>query len=180
MMADLLGAGDIISWTGTFIQPRQIKNKAILTDNEFIRDYWANAYEVVNQANIVIPCFLRRTASLPINMRQKRCLPVFTNTEVIFRAPEMPLTMSSPIAAIAWFPVMRPLSTTKRTARKTCLLSRLLRRPESMNSIRIMLTRPTAAGGGTLSSTIPTSLFLTIRTTNGPISSTRVSRVATG
>lgn len=54
LMADLLGAGNITNWAGTFIQPREIKNKSILPDNSFVTGYWNNAYEVINQANLVI------------------------------------------------------------------------------------------------------------------------------
>ena len=54
LMADLLGSGNITNWAGTFIQPRQIKNKAILPDNSFVTGFWNNAYEVINQANLVI------------------------------------------------------------------------------------------------------------------------------
>ncbi|NNF33185.1 MAG: RagB/SusD family nutrient uptake outer membrane protein [Saprospiraceae bacterium] len=54
MIADLLGAGDIIDWGGTFLDPRQIKNKQILTDNGFVAGYWNNAYETINQANLII------------------------------------------------------------------------------------------------------------------------------
>lgn len=54
LMADLLGAGDISGWVGTFIQPREIKNKAILADNSFVSGYWNNAYECINQANLVL------------------------------------------------------------------------------------------------------------------------------
>lgn len=54
LMADLLGSGDYNSWSGTFSQPREVKNKTMLADNTFVRDFWNNAYEVINQANLVI------------------------------------------------------------------------------------------------------------------------------
>ncbi len=54
MMADLLGSGPITSWSGTFSQPREVKNKTILADNTFVAGFWNNAYEVINQANLVI------------------------------------------------------------------------------------------------------------------------------
>lgn len=54
LMADLLGSGAATTWGGTFIQPRQVKTKTILPDNTFISGYWNNAYEVINQANLVI------------------------------------------------------------------------------------------------------------------------------
>ncbi|NNF36040.1 MAG: RagB/SusD family nutrient uptake outer membrane protein [Saprospiraceae bacterium] len=54
MMADLLGSGEITSWSGTFSQPREVKNKTMLADNTFVRNFWNNAYEVINQTNLVI------------------------------------------------------------------------------------------------------------------------------
>lgn len=54
MMADLYGFEDQATWGGTFQQPRQIFNKEIFVDNSFVRDLWLNAYEAINQANLVI------------------------------------------------------------------------------------------------------------------------------
>ncbi len=54
VIADLLGEGDNTVWAGTFIDPRQIKEKKILEDNGFVSGFWNNSYEVINQANIVI------------------------------------------------------------------------------------------------------------------------------
>ncbi len=54
MMADLLGGGSASTWGGTFIQPRQVKNKTMLPDNTFVRNFWNNSYEVINQANLVL------------------------------------------------------------------------------------------------------------------------------
>jgi len=54
LMADLLGSGEITSWSGTFSQPREVKNKTMLADNTFVRNFWNNAYEVINQTNLVI------------------------------------------------------------------------------------------------------------------------------
>ena len=39
---------------GTFSGPREIKNKAILPDNGFTTGFWNNAYECINQANLVL------------------------------------------------------------------------------------------------------------------------------
>lgn len=52
--SDLLGNDNQVSWNGTFIGPRQFFTKAILIDNAFVRDTWANHYQVINQANLVI------------------------------------------------------------------------------------------------------------------------------
>ncbi|MCP9199704.1 RagB/SusD family nutrient uptake outer membrane protein [Gramella sp. GC03-9] len=54
MMADLYGFEDQATWGGTFQQPRQIFNKAIFVDNSFVSALWLNAYESINQANLVI------------------------------------------------------------------------------------------------------------------------------
>lgn len=54
VMADLLGAGPSINWGGTFIEPREIFQKNILTDNGFVSEFWQNAYETINQANLVL------------------------------------------------------------------------------------------------------------------------------
>lgn len=54
IMADLLGSGEVTRWGGTFLDPRQVKTKTMLTDNGFVGGYWNNAFEVINQANLVI------------------------------------------------------------------------------------------------------------------------------
>lgn len=54
MQPDLLGdEGDVV-WSGTYEQPRQIFNKAILVNNSFIADAWLDAYEVINITNNVL------------------------------------------------------------------------------------------------------------------------------
>ncbi len=54
LMADLYGFTDQATWGGTFQQPRQVFNKNIFVDNSFVRDLWLNAYEAINQANLVL------------------------------------------------------------------------------------------------------------------------------
>jgi len=54
VMADLIGSDDQITWGGTFLAPAEIKNKSILPDNNFVEAFWNNAFEVINQANIVL------------------------------------------------------------------------------------------------------------------------------
>jgi hypothetical protein len=54
IMADLLGKGDYVTWVGTFLDPRQVANKNMLTDNSFVGGYWNNAYATINQANLVL------------------------------------------------------------------------------------------------------------------------------
>ena len=54
VISDLLGTDEEVTWGGTFLAPAEIKNKSILPDNGFVGAFWNNAYEVINQANIVI------------------------------------------------------------------------------------------------------------------------------
>ncbi len=54
VISDLLGNDDQVTWGGTFLSPAEIVNKTILPDNGFVSSFWDNAYEVINQANIVI------------------------------------------------------------------------------------------------------------------------------
>lgn len=54
MAAELLANEGDLSWNGTFVQPGEYNEKALLADNSFVRDIWLNAYEINNQANIVL------------------------------------------------------------------------------------------------------------------------------
>ncbi|WP_438424591.1 RagB/SusD family nutrient uptake outer membrane protein [Aquimarina macrocephali] len=54
MASELLANNGDLSWNGTFEQPAQLIEKQLVPDNTFVRDYWLNAYEVSNQANIVL------------------------------------------------------------------------------------------------------------------------------
>jgi len=54
MAADLLGDDGKISWNGTYTQPAEYEEKAIISDNVYVEDIWMNAYEINNQANIVL------------------------------------------------------------------------------------------------------------------------------
>ncbi|TVZ57150.1 SusD-like starch-binding protein associating with outer membrane [Lutibacter sp. Hel_I_33_5] len=54
IIADLLGNSGQVGWGGSFIDPRQLNNKSILTNNVFVRDLWYNSYEIINQSNLVI------------------------------------------------------------------------------------------------------------------------------
>jgi tetratricopeptide (TPR) repeat protein len=51
---DLIGTDDEVTWFGTFTQPREYINKRILVDNVFVSGTWANAYESINQANLIL------------------------------------------------------------------------------------------------------------------------------
>ncbi len=54
LASELLANSGDLSWNGTFEQPAQLIEKQLVPDNTFVRDYWLNAYEVSNQANIVL------------------------------------------------------------------------------------------------------------------------------
>ncbi len=43
-----------VYFNGTFIQPREVNDKAILTTNSFISAYWSSSYNVINRANNVL------------------------------------------------------------------------------------------------------------------------------
>jgi hypothetical protein len=54
-MSELLAADPTeIIWDGTFLQPRQIYQKNIATDNSFVQFQWTNAYNTINRTNNVL------------------------------------------------------------------------------------------------------------------------------
>lgn len=54
LMADLLGDDGDLLWTGTFNQPREVWNKAILIDNSMVASQWIDSYRGINIANNVL------------------------------------------------------------------------------------------------------------------------------
>ncbi len=54
MHADLFADDGELFWNGSFIGPRQIFNKAILTDNGEVSEIWLEAYETINRVNNVL------------------------------------------------------------------------------------------------------------------------------
>ena len=54
MLADLMGDGGDVTWTGTFEEPREVWVKNILVTNVFIEDQWLDSYEVINVTNNVL------------------------------------------------------------------------------------------------------------------------------
>lgn len=54
ILVDLLGTTDEVSWNGTFIEPRQAFTQNFLVDNIWVRDVWGNAYEAINQTNLIL------------------------------------------------------------------------------------------------------------------------------
>lgn len=54
MASELLANAGDISWNGTFTQPGEYNEKSVLTNNIYVRNIWLNAFEINNQANIVL------------------------------------------------------------------------------------------------------------------------------
>jgi len=54
MASDLLGDNGDVSWNGTYTQPAEYSEKAIISDNVYVEDIWMNAYEITNPSNIVL------------------------------------------------------------------------------------------------------------------------------
>lgn len=54
LASELVGNAGDVSWNGTYAGPAEYNEKAILSDNGFVEDVWMNAYEMINQANIVL------------------------------------------------------------------------------------------------------------------------------
>ncbi len=52
--ADLLADNGELFWNGSFIGPREIFNKAILTDNAEVSAIWLESYETINRINNVL------------------------------------------------------------------------------------------------------------------------------
>ncbi|MEO8109262.1 MAG: RagB/SusD family nutrient uptake outer membrane protein [Ginsengibacter sp.] len=54
LYSELLGANDEITWAGTYQQPREIYQKAILTNNSYVRDTYLQGYRAINICNNII------------------------------------------------------------------------------------------------------------------------------
>lgn len=54
MFSELLGAGDEITWVGTYNEPDEIFTKKILTNNAFVLDSYDDAYNAINICNNII------------------------------------------------------------------------------------------------------------------------------
>lgn len=54
LASELIANNGELSWNGTYVQPAEFNEKAILADNSYVRDIWMNGYEIINQANIVL------------------------------------------------------------------------------------------------------------------------------
>jgi hypothetical protein len=54
LASELIANNGDIWWNGTYVDPAQFDEKAILTDNEFVQDIWMNGYDIINQTNIIL------------------------------------------------------------------------------------------------------------------------------
>lgn len=54
LISDLLGNTGNVSWEGTFVAPRQLNNKQVLVDNDFILTSWTASYKAINQVNLIL------------------------------------------------------------------------------------------------------------------------------
>ncbi len=54
LASELIGNSGGLSWNGTYVGPAEYNEKAILSDNGFVEGIWVNAYEISNEANIVL------------------------------------------------------------------------------------------------------------------------------
>ena len=52
--SELIANEGDLSWNGTYVGPAEFDEKAILADNGFVQDIWMNAYQIINQTNIVL------------------------------------------------------------------------------------------------------------------------------
>ena len=54
LAAELLANDGDLYWDGTYVQPDQYDEKAILTDNSFVESMWLRAYKISNETNIIL------------------------------------------------------------------------------------------------------------------------------
>lgn len=54
LASELIANSGDLWWNGTYVSPAEYDEKAILADNGFVQDIWMNAYNINNQANIVL------------------------------------------------------------------------------------------------------------------------------
>jgi starch-binding outer membrane protein, SusD/RagB family len=52
--AELLGGNGEIQWVGTYVDPRQIFNKTMISTNEDVSRQWIDSYAVINTANNIL------------------------------------------------------------------------------------------------------------------------------
>jgi tetratricopeptide (TPR) repeat protein len=54
LASELLANEDALAWRGTFAAPAEFNRKEMVADNGFVAAFFANAYEGINHANIVL------------------------------------------------------------------------------------------------------------------------------
>jgi starch-binding outer membrane protein, SusD/RagB family len=54
LASELLANAGELSWNGTYVQPAEFDEKAVLTGNSFVAGTWLNGYQMNNQANIIL------------------------------------------------------------------------------------------------------------------------------
>lgn len=54
MVSELTGNSGGLSWNGTYVSPAEFNEKAILSDNNDVEGIWVIAYDIINEANIVL------------------------------------------------------------------------------------------------------------------------------
>lgn len=54
LASELLANAGELNWNGTYVQPAEFNEKAVLTGNSFVAGTWLNGYQMNNQANIVL------------------------------------------------------------------------------------------------------------------------------
>lgn len=54
LASELLANDGDLYWNGTYIQPGEFDQKAMLADNSYVRDIWLNGYKINNQSNIIL------------------------------------------------------------------------------------------------------------------------------
>jgi tetratricopeptide (TPR) repeat protein len=54
LASELIGNSGDLSWNGTYVSPAEYNEKAILSDNGFVESIWVNAFDISNEANIVL------------------------------------------------------------------------------------------------------------------------------
>lgn len=54
LVSELVANDGDLYWDGTYAQPNQYDEKAILTDNSYVQSLWLRAYKISNQTNIVL------------------------------------------------------------------------------------------------------------------------------
>jgi starch-binding outer membrane protein, SusD/RagB family len=54
LYSELLASDGELNWAGTYNEPREIFNKAILVNNDFVTTTWTDAYKAINICNNII------------------------------------------------------------------------------------------------------------------------------